>query len=188
MKRAPEMATIFEPQILHFRCYKITEISPTINSCIPNKAQNMVDKHPSRYKFNSSYSQDEKQFWRCQKRSFFQGNIHRYVHGPPSPDLGNILIRTCGLTNRFWTILTSYLSNSDPVCPERTNMSMDSWVSTFFSVLDHQSANNTIAPSGVLSITPNEDTRLVDTPQRHSTSQTMNLLNMNIKVLIYASS
>lgn len=53
-----------------------------------------------------------------------------------------------------------------------------------FSVLDHQSAEN-IAPSGVLSITPNEDTRI---KKFHSTSQTMNLLNMNIKVLIYPSS
>ena len=41
---------------------KIRKLSPTFHFYIPNKAENMVDKYPSRYKFNSSYSQGEKQF------------------------------------------------------------------------------------------------------------------------------
>jgi len=68
------------------------------------------------------------------------------------------------------------------------NISEDAKTDHFFNetytVLEHQTAEK-IAPSGVLSITPNKDARVA---HRHSTSQTMNLLNMNIKVLIYASS
>ena len=124
--------------------------------CIPIKAQNMVDKHSSRYKFNSSYSQIEKQSW-SQNRPFFQGNIHRYFQGS--------------------------MNSFQSVC----SVSTYPWIHDMitFLVLDHQPAENNVAPSGVLSITPNEDTRV---KQWHSGSQTMNLLNMNIKVLIYASS
>jgi len=53
-----------------------------------------------------------------------------------------------------------------------------------YTVLDHHSAES-VSPSGVLSITPNED---VHRKRWHDSSQTMNLLNMNIKVLIYSSS
>ena len=52
-----------------------------------------------------------------------------------------------------------------------------------FLVLNHISAEN-ISPSGVLSITPNKDMKQ---KRRQNTIQTMSLLKMNIKVLIYTS-
>ena len=76
---------------------------------------------------------------------------------------------------------------TDRFSPSRANQSVHGfmvWSPILFSVLDHQTAEK-IAPSGVLSITPNQDASVA---HRHSTSQTMNLLNMNVKVLIYASS
>jgi len=53
----------------------------------------------------------------------------------------------------------------------------------FFSVLDHKSADS-ISPSGVVSITPNEDFK----PKGASEVSThfMNLLNMKIKVYVHS--
>ena len=50
-------------------------------------------------------------------------------------------------------------------------------------VLDHLSSDE-ISPSGVVSITPNEDLML---PRCADSIQTMNLLNMKIRVSIYAA-
>ena len=52
-----------------------------------------------------------------------------------------------------------------------------------FLVLDHLSSDD-ISPSGVVSITPNEDLKI---PRWANCIQTMNLLNMKIKVWIYAT-
>ena len=52
-----------------------------------------------------------------------------------------------------------------------------------FLVLDHLSPDE-ISPSGVVSITPNEDLKI---PRWADCIQTMNLLNMKIKVWIYAA-
>ena len=52
-----------------------------------------------------------------------------------------------------------------------------------FSVLDHQSSGK-ISPSGVVSITPNEDLKLA---RMYDAMQIMKLLNMNINVLIYSA-
>ena len=55
----------------------------------------------------------------------------------------------------------------------------------FFSVLDHKSADS-ISPSGVVSITPNENFK----PKGVSevSSHFMNLLNMKIKVYVHSPS
>ena len=96
---------------------KIITLSPTFflypRYSIPIKAQNMDDKYPSRYKFNSSYSQVQKQLWRCQKRSFFQGNIHRLVQGS---------------TNRSFQSV-----KSEPICPWIHGMIANTIFSTWSS-------------------------------------------------------